>query len=117
MTEDERFTIKGSWSKSLNRLKGLFCDNGKDLYITDVVDLLNKLSKENEELKEILKYTYEVHECETCKHNRNFNWLDPATMTREYDSECNKGLHYGEEVHDCKEYELDLEMFKERVKG
>ena len=79
--------------------------------------ICNELFDENKELKEILKHTYEVHECETCKHNQNFNWLDPATMKREYDSKCGKGLHYGEEVHGCKEYELDLEKFKKRIWG
>ena len=77
---------------------------------------LQRLKKENLELKEILKHTYEIHECETCKHNENFNWLDPATMKREYNSKCSKGLYYDDEVHDCEEYELDLEMFKKRVK-
>lgn len=79
-------------------------------------DELNELNDENKELKEILKHTYETHECETCKHNQYFNWLDPATMKREYDSKCGKGLHDCEEVHGCEEYELDLEMFKKRVK-
>lgn len=54
MTE-KRFTIKGSWSKSLNRLKGVICDNNEDMYITDVVYLLNDYDKENEELKQLIK--------------------------------------------------------------
>lgn len=54
MTE-KRFTIKGSWSKSLNRLKGVICDNNKDMYMTDVVGLLNDYDKENEELKQLIK--------------------------------------------------------------
>ena len=84
--------------------------------INRYVDRIKELEKENKELKEILKHTYEIHECETCKHNENFNWLDPATMKREYNSKCSKGLYYDDEVHDCEEYELDLEMFKKRVK-
>ena len=51
MTENKRFTISGTWGKSLNRLKGVICDNNKDMYITDVVNLLNGLSEENEQLK------------------------------------------------------------------
>ena len=82
----------------------------------ELVNIINELNEENKELKEILKHTYEIHECETCKHNENFNWLDPATMKREYNSKCSKGLYYDDEVHDCEEYELDLEMFKKRVK-
>ena len=44
---EKRFTINGTWGKSLNRLKGVICDNNKDMYITDVVNLLNELSEEN----------------------------------------------------------------------
>ncbi len=47
----KRFTINGTWGKSLNRLKGVICDNNKDMYITDVVNLLNELSEENGQLK------------------------------------------------------------------
>ena len=50
MTE-KRFTISKTWGKSLNRLVGVICDNNKDMYITDVVNLLNDLSDENEQLK------------------------------------------------------------------
>lgn len=58
MTE-KRFTIKGTWGKSLNRLKGVICDNNNDMYITDVVYLLNSLSDENGQLKsEIEKLSY-----------------------------------------------------------
>ena len=35
---EKRFTINGTWGKSLNRLKGVICDNNKDMYITDVVN-------------------------------------------------------------------------------
>ena len=55
MTENKRFTINGTWGKSLNRLKGVICDNNKDMYITDVVNLLNNLSEENEHIKKIIQ--------------------------------------------------------------
>lgn len=48
---EKRFTINGTWGKSLNRLKGVICDNNKDMYITDVVNLLNELSEENGQLE------------------------------------------------------------------
>ena len=58
MTE-KRFTINETWGKSLNRLIGVICDNNNDMYITDVVALLNNLSEENEQLKsEIEKLSY-----------------------------------------------------------
>ena len=52
---EKRFTINGTWGKSLNRLKGVICDNNKDMYITDVVNLLNNLSEENEHIKKIIQ--------------------------------------------------------------
>ena len=62
MTE-KRFTIKGTWGKSLNRLKGVICDNNNDMYITDVVYLLNSLSDENEQLKQQVKQLQQWNKC------------------------------------------------------
>lgn len=53
MTE-ERFTINAAYSKSLPKLIGVICDNGEDMYMTDVVGLLNNLLNENEKIKQVL---------------------------------------------------------------
>lgn len=51
---------------------------------------------------------YEVQICENCKHNEYFNWLDVATMKREYDSKCSKGLNDGIDVLECDCFEKEL---------
>lgn len=116
----QHFVEECSDDKVKKALKKLLCTKVQEYDVSAKNRALivenEQLTEKNNELKEILKHTYETHECETCKHNQYFNWLDPATMKREYDSKCGKGLNYGEEVHGCEEYELDLEMFKKRVK-
>ena len=66
------------------------------------------------------EYDFEVEICELCKHNHSYNWLDTATMKREYDSECLKGHEKGKgEILKCNDFEKRLserELFDELYK-
>lgn len=48
---EKQFTINAVYSKSLPKLIGVIRDNDEDMYMTDVVDLLNNLSEENSQLR------------------------------------------------------------------
>ena len=51
---------------------------------------------------------FEVDICELCKHNHYYNYLDPATMEREYTSKCLKGHKRETEVLKCEDFEKDV---------
>ena len=55
-----------------------------------------------------MKDYFEVDICELCKHNHYYNYLDPATMEREYDSKCLKGHKREIEVLKCEDFEKDV---------
>ena len=55
-----------------------------------------------------MKDYFEVDICELCKHNNYYNYLDPATMEREYDSKCLKGHKRETEVLKCEDFEKDV---------
>ncbi len=51
---------------------------------------------------------FEVDICELCKHNHYYNYLDSATMEREYTSKCLKGHKRETEVLKCEDFEKDV---------
>ena len=61
IVNEKRFKINSAYSKSLQGLIGVICDNDEGMYMTDVVDLLNSLSEENEQLKKDVKYFNETY--------------------------------------------------------
>ena len=69
--------------------------------IEDALDLVNKLWKENEELKKELKVYREVASCGNCKY-QNYDWFEDGD---EFEI-CEKGNNNQQiEYHICKEWD------------
>ena len=64
-----------------------------------------------------MKDYFEIDICELCKHNHYYNYLDPATMEREYDSKCLKGHKREIEVLKCEDFEKETIDYSILEKG
>lgn len=82
--------------------------------VEEVVTLLNsyvitleELVDENEQLKEIIKFSYFNEICETCKHGKY--WITNDFFGKEGNFECLKGHPADEccEIKECKDYEIE----------
>ena len=88
MVTKKRFRINGAYSKSLQNLIGVIRDNDEDMYMTDVVDLLNQLSEENEQLKNIILFAYSLLSKNTIDDDEYFEFYERiAVMSLQGDGE------------------------------
>jgi len=83
----------------------------------ELIDEYEQLKKENEVLKEIIKFKCFNEICENCKHGKY--WITNDFFGHEGNFECLKGHPADEccEIKECKDYEIeDLNEMLERVK-
>ena len=80
--------------------------------MTECCKELNRLLKENEQLKEALKKSYINEICENCKHGNYFK-TDNFIGGFEWDFECTK-KHFGNDhwkcdgLTECDDFELEI---------
>ena len=82
---------------------GCIIDQKNNEVLSDmkVRNLLNKLSEENEQLKQQLKDYHNAFDCSQCKY-QNYDWFDDGD---EFEV-CDKGNNEAQmDNHSCKEWE------------